>query len=146
MLKCCSIAAVALTTLALAACSHGSTTFTATSTLAQHDAGMKVTLKLNDFDSKNNSGGDGTLTIVKESGRQNSTPEGTYSVKWKWNTDGDRFFVSIPDARAGLELRPTPLDMNQTRSASVFWCLACERDQIGVGDLVWVPGVFVKNS
>lgn len=107
---------------------------------------MKVTLKLNDFGRKDAKGGDGTLTIEKEQGSHTTTPDGTYAVKWQWIADASSFTVSIPDARAGLRFEPSPVAGNVTRGASVFWCLECERDLTGVGNLTWLPGVFSKNS
>ncbi|MFM0007469.1 hypothetical protein PQR57_41795 [Paraburkholderia dipogonis] len=137
--------AFALILAGLGACSRGPVTLVATSTLENGPPGLKATLKLNGF-GPDASGGDGTLTVERESGTHTTTPEGSYAVKWQWIAKDSAFTVSVPEAHAGLSFKPSPVSGDPTRTAPAFWCLECERDRPGVGDLVWLPGVFSKKS
>jgi hypothetical protein len=137
--------AFALILAALGACSRGPVTLVATSTLEQAPPGLKATLQLNGF-GPDASGGDGTLTVEREPGSHTTTPEGSYAVKWKWIANDSSFTVSVPEVHANLSFKPSPVSGNPTRSAPAFWCLECERDLTGVGDLIWLPGVFSKKS
>ncbi|MFM0416025.1 hypothetical protein [Paraburkholderia aromaticivorans] len=137
--------ALALILVGLGACSREPVTFVATSTLENSPPGLKASLKLNGF-RPDASGGDGTLTVEREPGSHTTTPEGAYPVKWQWIANDSSFVVSIPEVHAGLRFRPSPVSGDVTRAAPAFWCLECERDLPGVGDLVWLPGVFSKRS
>lgn len=138
------IALFVLAAVVLEACSQPST-FTATSDISGKASGMTVTLTLDDFSAKNDKGGGGTLRVVRNAQFHKSTPDGSYQVTWKWYVDGDRFYVSVPGARAGLEFRPSPLGP-QDRTATVFWCPACENNRDSVGELQWIPGMFKRDG
>lgn len=141
------IAIALFATVLLAGCSHSdSKTLVGTADMTGVDSGMTVTLTLNDF-APATSRGSGTIAIVKQPGRELGTVDGTHTVEWSWIQAGKSFRVVVPDAHAGVDFRPSPLDAHQDSSASAFLCMQCSRnDRDALGALSGIPDLFKTSN
>ena len=144
-----AVAVVAVAAMGVSACSHNDTvTFNAVKTLENGPPNLKVALTLNKFDPKNETGGDGTITIEKPADSATVAQEGTFPVTWSWQGIDGTFAVRVPELKDAFALAPSPMTIAEVestgRNAKVFWCTDCEQNRGGNGS--FMPGVFVKKD
>lgn len=144
-----AIAVIAVAAMSVSACSHNdAVTFNAVKTLENSPPNLKVALKLNKFDAKNDAGGDGTITIEKPADSATVAQEGTFPITWSWQGADGTFAVRVPDLKDAFTMAPSPMAMadlvSNGRDAKVFWCSDCEQNRGGNGS--FMPGIFVKKD